>query len=101
MNKRFTFQSGRSYSENGQRIATQEMRDGVVVVDIDRNVDFFIRCQAPWRVFDDAYAIMAAYDNGFYSYWPVGAKQEDYDLRDELRALAETAPKGPRLGREI
>ena len=101
MNKRFTFQSGRSYSENGQRIAAQEMRDGVAVVDIDRNVTFFIPCQAPWRVFDDAYAIMAAYDYGFFTYWPVGMEQEGYDLRDELRALAETAPKGPRPGGAI
>jgi hypothetical protein len=49
------FNSGRSYTAAGQRIAAIEVQPGIVyMLDVDRGVDYLLRCDL------DQYSIMYA-----------------------------------------
>lgn len=57
--KTIAFNSGRTYTANGQRIACAEIDGGVYLSDIDRGIYGFLPGIALSR-----YAIMQAYDSG-------------------------------------
>ena len=67
LTKTLAFNTGRQYSENGQRIAAGLLDDGdILFVDIDRGLEYVIPAGAV--SFTQA-AIMAAYDKGDQCYW--------------------------------
>jgi hypothetical protein len=86
------FNSGRSYTAEGQRIAACEIQPGIVYMqDIDRGVDYILRCEL------DQYSIMHAYDHAdTYAVYCSDLEGFTYEdkrtLRDELTAIALTAP---------
>ena len=67
LTKTLAFNTGRQYSEAGQRIAAGLLDDGsILFVDIDRGLEYVIPEGAV--SFTQA-AIMAAYDKGDQCYW--------------------------------
>ena len=86
------FNSGRSYTEHGQRIAAMQVTPEVVyMVDADRGVCYALRCEL------DQYIIMHCYDRAdeYRVYWHdlKGFTYDDeYKIRNELTKLALTAP---------
>ena len=86
------FNSGRSYTAAGQRIAACEIQPGIVYMqDVDRGVDYILRCEL------DQYSIMHAYDHAdtyavYCSDLEGFTYQDKRTLRDELTAIALTAP---------
>jgi hypothetical protein len=55
-----TFNSGRTYTQHGQRIAAADMGNGIVAMsDVDRGIDYVLKNCAL-----DRYSIMNAYDMG-------------------------------------
>jgi hypothetical protein len=87
------FNSGRRYSEAGQRIAACEIQPGIVYMqDVDRGVDYILRCEL------DQYSIMHAYDRAdvyavYCSDLDGFTYQDKQTLRDELTAIALTAKR--------
>jgi hypothetical protein len=85
------FNTGRGYTDKGQRIAAKRIGDRVIFVDIDRGLDYVTSapCELTQR------AIMRAYDynetDSIYSVIP------DYSLRqsviDELETMARELTK--------
>ena len=62
LTKTLAFNTGRQYSENGQRIAAGLLDDGdIIFVDIDRGLEYLIPAGA---VSFTQEAILAAYDRG-------------------------------------
>ncbi len=61
--KIITFNSGRTYTECGQRIAATQLESGhIVMVDIDRHIDVMLPAQVEFTQAD----IMWAYDLSMY-----------------------------------
>jgi hypothetical protein len=87
--KTISFNTGRSYSAHGQRIAAGQLDDGrVVFVDIDRGLDYVT--SAPCAL--EPRAIMRAYD--YNETDGTHAAADDYDARvDMLRELEALAAK--------
>jgi hypothetical protein len=88
LTKTLAFNTGRQYSENGQRIAAGLLDDGdILFVDIDRGLEYVIPAGAV--SFTQA-AIMAAYDKGdqclWMEYWRPG-----HALVQQLSAAAAEA----------
>lgn len=82
MSKIHTFNTGRGYTEAGQRIAFLELPDRrAYFYDVDRGIDGVV----PAPIFDDepvdARHILAMYDAGHYEH-----DFEAWKHRDELRA---------------
>ena len=86
------FNSGRSYTAAGQRIAAIEVQPGIVyMLDVDRGVDYLLRCDL------DQYSIMYAYDRAdFFAVYCSDLEGFTWDdkhaLRDELTPIALSAP---------
>jgi hypothetical protein len=58
--KILAFQSGRDYTEHGQRIAATQLDSGhIVMLDIDRHIDYILPAQIEFT----QRGIMWAYDN--------------------------------------
>jgi len=82
--KKLFFNTGRTYSDKGQRIGAALLDDGrIVMVDIDRYIDATL----PANVNFTPVAILKSYDLGEMDY-----RVEDYDLKTELQAAAENTP---------
>ena len=85
--KTLAFNTGRTYTENGQRIAATQLESGhIVILDIDRHIDVILPAQIDFTQRD----IMWAYDHNMYVTpheidLPYG---EYYDIVDTLRAPA-------------
>jgi hypothetical protein len=62
LTKTLVFNTGRQYSEAGQRIAAAQLDDGsILFVDIDRGLEYLI---APGAARFNQASIMGAYDRG-------------------------------------
>lgn len=72
-----TFNTGRSYTANGQRIAWAVVGDKVMFVDTDRMISGVTT--RPCHMNHD---LLYAYDNGLYSHL------NDYEVRAQLEAAA-------------
>jgi hypothetical protein len=88
--KTLTFNTGRGYTEHGQRIAATKLDDGrVLFVDVDRGIDYV--SAEPIELTSSA--VMAAYDYGrtgwIYDALPDYAERERVlgELRDAARAV--------------
>ena len=82
-----TFNTGRNYTEHGQRIAAQRVESGaVVMIDIDRGIDYLLPISTEFT----QRGVMSAYDH-FRVIYPsdVGLPYEDYyAILKTLRAAA-------------
>ena len=90
LTKTLVFNTGRQYSEAGQRIAAAQLDDGsILFVDIDRGLQYLI---APGAASFTQDSIMAAYDRGgldFIEHWRAGpAMDRNIQLAEELSAAA-------------
>ena len=81
------FNTGRTYTENGQRIAARRLECGaIVMLDIDRHIDYLLPADTALT----ERAIMRAYDENSVVYpLDVGLSYQDYyavldDLRDYI-----------------
>jgi len=85
--KTLAFNTGRTYTEHGQRIAATQLESGhIVILDIDRHIDVILPAQIDFTQRD----IMWAYDHNMYVTpheidLPYG---EYYDIVNQLRAPA-------------
>ena len=85
--KTLAFNTGRTYTENGQRIAATQLESGhIVILDIDRHIDVIFPVGVEFTQTD----IMWAYDRNMYVTpheinLPYG---EYYDIVNALRAPA-------------
>ena len=90
--KTLSFNTGRTYTEEGQRIAAARLECGAIaMIDIDRGIDYLL----PQRTQLTQNAVMRAYDyNETISPSDVGLSYEDYYTAIKaLRAVAnEVAP---------
>jgi hypothetical protein len=85
--KTLAFNTGRTYTENGQRIAATQLESGhIVILDIDRHIDVILPAQIEFTQAE----IMWAYDLNMY----VTPHEIDlpygkyYDIVNALRAPA-------------
>lgn len=79
--KTIRFNTNRSYSAQGQRIAAARLDDGrVAFVDIDRGLDY----ATAWECELTRDAVMRAYDCNHTTSFP----RDQIDLRDQLIATA-------------
>lgn len=71
-----TFNTGRKYTEHGQRIAAQRVDSGaVVMVDFDRGIDYLLPISTEFT----QRGVMSAYDHNRVIYpSDVGLSYEDY-----------------------
>lgn len=80
--RQVTFNTGRLYGENGQRISAEVHSQWVAFVDKDRMIDGIIHGQfsrftgEDGDLYDLKSRIMAAYDNSLYVY-PQGKEQSE------------------------
>ena len=87
------FQTGREYTEHGQRIAARLLNNGdIVFLDIDRDIDGVISANGiNKKDIEDLYfnrtTIMDCYDNGNYSWANSFDRQE---LMAELATIAQS-----------
>jgi hypothetical protein len=85
--KILAFQSGRDYTEHGQRIAATQLESGhIVMLDIDRHIDYILPAQVDFT----QRGIMWAYDNNM-SVTPheLDLDYSDYyEIVNQLRAPA-------------
>jgi hypothetical protein len=91
--KTLTFNTGRAYTENGQRIAAAQLESGhVILVDIDRQLDIMLPDSVEFTQRD----IMRAYDSSNYTYASaIGLAYGDYyDIVRQLRDAADDVEKG-------
>jgi hypothetical protein len=85
--KTLTFNTGREYTQHGQRIAATQLESGhIILADIDRHIDVMLPAQVEFTQAD----IMWAYDLNMYVFpneidLPYG---EYYDIVRELSAAA-------------
>jgi len=85
LTKTLAFNTGRQYSEAGQRIAAGLLDDGgIIFVDIDRGLEYLI---APGAARFTQAAIMAAYDKGDQCHW-VEYWRPGHALVQQLSAVA-------------
>lgn len=77
-----TFNTGRMYSEHGQRIAACVVGGRCYFIDIDRGIDGSFEFNAPYEDNLTPELVMSNYDHGNY----VG--MGNYELRAELHRLA-------------
>ena len=78
------FQTGRHYSEKGQRIAYLVTSDSIYFVDVDRGIDGVY--DNPMHESFTAREVLNMYDNGGYNWF----KPHDAYLRDMMRDKALT-----------
>jgi hypothetical protein len=85
--KTLAFKTGREYTEHGQRIAATKLESGhIVMLDIDRHIDYILPAQVDFNQRD----IMWAYDNNM-SVTPheIDLPYGDYyEIVNQLRATA-------------
>lgn len=75
LTKTLVFNTGRQYSEAGQRIAAAQLDDGsILFVDIDRGLEYLI---APGAARFTQDSIMGAYDRGGLDWAPSHALIQD------------------------
>jgi hypothetical protein len=87
MTNTIAFNTGRTYTESGQRIAARQLESGhIVMLDIDRGIDYMF----PARVDLTQRAVMRAYDcNVIVFPSDVGLDYSDYyAVLADLRAVA-------------
>lgn len=85
------FNTGRLYTEHGQRIAAKRLDNGaVLMLDIDRGIDYLLPDYVELTRAD----VLGAYDHNVVIYpESVGLDSADYYAQlAELRAAAELAP---------
>ena len=70
----FQFNTGRGYSEFGQRIVVRTVGDGIRFHDVDRNIEGFILCNSTHLESKSEIKeiLMFCYDRGIYDYDPYG-----------------------------
>ncbi len=86
-----TFNTGRTYTEFGQRIAATKLESGhIVMLDIDRHIDVLIPAQVDLTQRD----IMWAYDNNIQIFpSDISLSYGDYyEIVNQLRAAAGEVP---------
>lgn len=82
-----TFQTGRDYTEHGQRVAAAQIETGeIIVVDIDRHIDLMLPAGVEFTKSD----IMHAYDNGWHTF-PNEVGMSFGDYYDIVRQLQQAA----------
>ena len=85
--KTLKFNTGREYSEHGQRVIATQLDNGhIVVVDIDRHIDLMLLDGVGFSQLE----IMQAYDHAWTTF-PESINMsysEYYDIVRELRELA-------------
>ena len=85
-----TFNTGRNYTEHGQRIAAQRVASGaVVMIDIDRGIDYLLPTSTEFT----QRGVMSAYDHNRVIYpSDIGLSYDDYyAILKTLRAAAGAA----------
>ena len=85
--KTLAFKTGRDYTEHGQRIAATQLESGhIVMVDIDRGIDYILPAQVDFTQRD----IMRAYDDNMnVTPHEINLDYSDYyDIVNQLRAPA-------------
>lgn len=84
--KTIAFNTGRHYTDKGQRIAAMEVMGGVYMVDIDRGLDYWYPDTPCTKV-----AVLNRYDNNMNVWDPeVSDFIRDNNLRQQLEELART-----------
>jgi hypothetical protein len=86
-----TFNTGRTYTECGQRIAAQRLANGaIMMIDIDRGVDYLLPANVNLTQRD----VMRAYDNSVTTYpSEIGLDYADYyAMLADLRGAANSIP---------
>ena len=84
---RIVFNTHRGYTQEGQRIAAQEVEGGFVAVDADRGIYLFVEdVLERWMPLSEK-EVMRAYDHNWYADWTPMTEKE-CALREELRAAA-------------
>jgi len=81
------FNTGREYSEHGQRIVAMQLDNGhIILVDLDRHIDLMLLAGVGFNQLE----IMQAYDHAWQTYpEKIGMSySEYYDIVRELRELA-------------
>lgn len=79
------FNTGRDYSEHGQRIVATQLESGhIIVVDLDRHIDIMLTKGVEFTQAD----ILQAYDHNWYTFPnEIGMSYGDYyDIVRELSA---------------
>jgi len=79
IDKIISFNTGRQYSDNGQRIAAAEYNGVVIMVDIDRGIDYALPAAAL-----DRNSIMAAYDDPALHTYVSAAFDNNFQLEREF-----------------
>jgi hypothetical protein len=91
MTNTIAFNTGRTYTEYGQRIAARQLATGhIVMMDIDRGIDYLL----PAQIELNKQNVMSAYDNNLHVYpSDIGLSYEDYyAVLKELSSTAELIP---------
>lgn len=86
-----SFNTGRTYTEQGQRIAATKLESGhIVLLDIDRHIDVMLPAQVEFTQSD----IVWAYDLSMYVFpSEINLSYGDYyDIVNNLRPIAEIVP---------
>ena len=86
-----TFNTGRTYTECGQRIAARRLANGaIMMIDIDRDIDYLLPASVALTQRD----VMRAYDNGVTTYpSEIGLDYADYyAMLADLRGVANSIP---------
>jgi len=91
IDKIISFNTGRQYSDKGQRIAAAIHNGVVIMVDIDRGIDYALPAAAL-----DRNSIMAAYDNPELHTYSGAAFNNNFQLeREFLKELEDHASSFP------
>lgn len=78
------FKTGRHYSDHGQRIAYAWVEGGILMSDVDRNINYFFPVADEWAFSVNRQYIMREYDAGRGQSVPY----EHKDKLDEIKAEA-------------
>ena len=91
IDKIISFNTGRQYSNQGQRIAAAVHNGVVIMVDIDRGIDYALPAAAL-----DRNSIMAAYDDPALHTYVSSAFNNDFQLeREFIKQLEDHASSFP------
>lgn len=91
IDKIISFNTGRQYSDKGQRIAAAVHNGVVIMVDIDRGIDYALPAAAL-----DRNSIMAAYDDPALHTYSGAAFNNDFQLeREFIKQLEDHASSFP------
>lgn len=91
IDKIISFNTGRQYLDKGQRIAAAVHNGVVIMVDVDRGLDYALPAAAL-----DRNSIMAAYDNSELHTYSSAAFNNDFQLeREFLKVLEDHARAFP------